>query len=798
MKVSESWLREWVNPELSTQDLADQITMAGLEVDAIEPVAPKFNGVIVGEIVSIEQHPDADKLRVCQVAGQGDALTQVVCGAANARAGIKIPFATVGAVLPGDFKIKKAKLRGVESFGMLCAQTELQLGEDDDGLWELAESAPVGSDIREYLSLEDTCIDVDLTPNRSDCLSIKGVAREVGVLNRLMVNEPLIEPVAASLDETFPVELSAKEGCPRYVGRIIRGVDLSKPSPLWMQERLRRAGINSKDIAVDTTNYILLELGQPMHAFDRQKLSGGIEVRWAKAGESIDLLNGQQVELTEGTLVIADENKALAIAGVMGGSESAVSESTQDILLESAFFVPETIAGKARSYGLHTDSSHRFERGVDYRLQEQAIERATRLITEVAGGEVGPVFVTEAEHSILQTRTVTLRKQRIESGLGFAIPENDVMEILTRLGLKELSQDESGWQFEIPSYRFDLEIEADLLEELARIYGYNNLPTTSPTMSMALPMDEETALGIDSVRAHLASRDYQEAVCYTFVDEDIQQGMDPGSTPITLKNPISADMSVMRTSLLQSLVKALQYNVNRQQSRVRLFEAGLQFTSVGEQSSELEGIVQTPMLAALIYGHRQEESWSQKPESVDFYDLKGDLESLIALTAKPEAFSFAASEHPAMHPGQTAAILLEGEVVGHVGALHPVLCKRLELSQVAYAFEMTQSSVATAALPVFETLSRHPEVRRDIAVIVDRSTSVAELEKAVKQSAGESLTKLKVFDVYMGEGIDSNRKSIALGLTFQHLSRTLTDEEITQTQDAVIAHLKATLGAELR
>lgn len=449
MKISESWLREWVNPELTTQEIADQITMAGLEVDAIENLAGQFSGVVVAEIISVEQHPDADKLRVCQVAGLGDELTQVVCGAPNANVGLKVPFATVGAVLPENLnhkkmEIKKAKLRGVESFGMLCGQTELQLGDDDSGLWELPIDAPVGNDLNDYLGLNDSVIDIDLTPNRSDCLSLKGIARDVGVLNRLAVNQPAITPVAATIDDVFPVELNAVDMCPRYVGRIIRGIDLSKPTPLWMQECLRRAGLNSKDIVVDTTNYVLLELGQPMHAFDFDKLSGSIDVRKAKAGEKLALLNGQEATLKDDTLVIADNASALAIAGVMGGNDSAVSASTTNIFLESAFFAPVAIAGRARAYGLHTDSSHRFERGVDYQLQEQAIERATQLIIDVAGGEVGPVSVTEAEHDLLSPRSVKLRRSRIKSGLGFEMADEEVLDILQRLGLALESSDNEG------------------------------------------------------------------------------------------------------------------------------------------------------------------------------------------------------------------------------------------------------------------------------------------------------------------------------------------------------------------
>ena len=799
MKVSESWLREWVNPSLTSDELAAQITMAGLEVDAIEPVAEVFSGVVVGEIVAIEQHPDADKLRVCQVKGQDGSPVQVVCGAPNARKGIKIPFATVGAVLPGNFKIKKAKLRGVESFGMLCAQTELKLGEDDDGLWELALDAPVGEDLRDYLSLNDVAIDVDLTPNRSDCLSIKGIAREVAVLNRLAVTAPQYDMVTPVNNDTFSVKLSATDACPRYVGRIIKNVDHAKSTPLWMQERLRRAGLNSKDIVVDTTNYVLLEMGQPMHAFDLAKLSGGIDVRYAKQGESLELLNGQTVELDSDTLVIADAEKPLAMAGIMGGQASAVSESTKDILLESAFFAPTAIAGRSRRYGLHTDSSHRFERGVDYALQEEAIERATQLIVSIAGGESGPLFSAEAEHELLKTRTVNLRRARIEKNLGFAMPDSEVVDILTRLGLTMLDETPEGWSLSIPSYRFDISIEADLMEELARVYGYNNLPTTDLKMSISLPRHTEAVIGIQAIKSHLVSRDYQEAVCYSFVEPELQALMDPSVEAVKLQNPISADMAVMRTSLLQSLVGALQHNLNRQQTRVRLFETGLRFVpDSAVKAKGIAGVKQQAMVAGLIYGPRQDESWMGKSEKVDFYDLKGDIESLFAITRLTDELSYSPAEHPVMHPGQTAAIHLNGQVVGYLGAIHPQLQKALSLPQTAFMFEIEQSALGSAVLPRFAPLSKFPEVRRDLAVVVDQTITSQQLLDEVKAAGGEFLSNLKIFDVYVGEGIDSHRKSVALGLTFQALSRTLAEDDINQAMDAIIKALTQSFNAELR
>jgi phenylalanyl-tRNA synthetase beta chain len=801
MKLSENWLREWVNPELTTDELVEQITMGGLEVDAVEPVAGDFSGIIVGEILETEQHPDADKLRVCKVAG-GDEVAQVVCGAPNARPGIKIPFATVGAKLPPGadgkpFKIKKAKLRGVESFGMLCAQTELQLGDDSDGLWELAADAPVGLDLREYLGLDDNCIEVDLTPNRSDCLSVKGIARDVGVLNRLAVTEPAIEAVVPTITDTFNVKLSAGESCSRYVGRIIRGIDISQPSPLWMQEKLRRAGLRSIDAVVDVTNYVLLELGQPMHAFDLNTLVGAIDVRMAVAGEELTLLDGQEIKLRDDTVVIADENRAIAMAGIMGGSASSVTAATQDIFLEGAFFSPVAIAGKARNYGLHTDSSHRFERGVDYKLQETAIERATALLLDAVGGEAGPLILTENEFSPAD-REVTLRRARILSGLGFDMADDEVIDILSRLGLSQTSSTAEGWIFSVPSYRFDISIEEDLLEELARVYGYNRLPTTSLTADLTIAMQQESIIGLDAVRRQLIAKGYQESITYSFVEPKLQQLFDDGSDKITLKNPISADMAEMRTSLWPGLVGALQHNLNRQQGRVRLFETGQRFVS---KDKDMNSLQQEPMLAGLIYGSKLDESWSAESEKVDFFDLKGDLESVLALTATAnsgEDFTFSAGKHLALHPGQTAEILLAGNVVGIIGAMHPQLQQKLGLAQPAYLFEITQQAIANAKLPEFLPLSKYPEVRRDIAVVVDQTISVAKLKNTVILTAGDDLIDLKVFDVYVGKGIDPQRKSVALGLTYQHPSRTLTEEEINASMECVVKALEQEYEASLR
>jgi phenylalanyl-tRNA synthetase beta chain len=788
--ISEQWLREWVSPEISTEDLAHQITMAGLEVDAIDPVAGEFSGVVVAEIISAEQHPDADKLRICQV-DTGSDTVQIVCGAPNARAGLKAPLATVGGVLPGDFKIKKAKLRGVESFGMLCAEQELGLSDASEGLMELAGEAPVGADLRDYLKLDDQMIEIGLTPNRADCLGLAGIAREVGLLNDLPVNAPAFEKVQESHGETFPVELLNPERCPKFVGRVIRGIDVSRPSPLWLQEKLRRVGLRSIDAVVDITNFVMMELGQPMHAFDLGQLHGGIRVRTAQEGESLDLLDGQTVELKSDTLVIADHRGPVAMAGVMGGQASAVSDTTIDLFLEVAFFTPELMAGKARSYGMHTDASHRFERGVDFQLQEKAMERASQLLLEIVGGEAGPLRETVASGSLPERPDVHLRAGRIEKLLGFSLDGVEVERILCGLGLGVTATKE-GWNCAVPSWRFDIAIEADLLEELARVYGYNRLPVTSIKADLVIPAKPEQQLGMRGLRSHLAARGFREAITYSFVDPGLQKLFDPGLEPVALTNPISADMAVMRTSLLPGLMGALIRNTNRQQPRVRLFETGLRFLP-----SE-QGLQQVPTLAMVVTGNRFDETWTARAEATDFYDLKGDLESLLELTRAADAFGFSAGQRDALHPGQTAMITRDEETIGYIGALHPSVCRELGLSSGAYVCEVTLSAVLQAELPKFAELSKFPEVRRDLAIVVDKSVPADELLTNVRAWAGTYLTDLTLFDVYEGKGIDPKRKSLALGLTFRDSSRTLSDEDVNLAVDQVVDSLEKNYKAELR
>jgi len=688
MQISEAWLRERVNPAVSTNELVEQLTMAGLEVDSVKPAAAEFSKIVVGEILTIEKHPNADKLNVCTVEVGKDEPLQIVCGANNVRVGLKIPAALIGAVLPGNFKIKKSKLRGVLSFGMLCSETELGLAESADGLMELADNAPVGLDIRDYLSLDDKIIELDLTPNRADCLSVEGVAREVAVLNQMDFKALAFEIVNPTHEETLVVNLDAPEGCPRYLGRLIKNVNPQAATPLWMQERLRRAGLRSLSALVDVTNYVLLELGQPLHVFDAAKLTGEISVRYAKDKEELALLNEQEIKLETDSLVIADDKQALALAGIMGGSKTAVNETTTDVFLECAFFIPTAIAGKARKYGLHTDSSHRFERGVDPFLQQKAIERATQLIVDITGGEVGVISeVVSKEH--LPTRpAVTLRKQRINKMLGIEMADDDVTAIFQRLGMTVETSTES-WAVTPTGARFDIAIEADLIEEIARIYGYNNLPNSSLLMRSELGQAPEALLPLEQAQDLLVAKGYQEAITYSFVDEEIQQLIAPDDKVIKLKNPISSELSVMRSTLWGGLLRAALYNTNRQQNRVRLFETGLSFV-------EIEGeTVQTKRLSGLVLGSAQAEQWGEKIRKVDFFDVKADLEALFSLSNLK--IDYTAEQHIALHPGQSAKLSNgQGEFIGWLGMLHPTLEKKLGFDTQVFLFELDLNKILSA------------------------------------------------------------------------------------------------------
>ncbi|WP_318432182.1 phenylalanine--tRNA ligase subunit beta [Photobacterium leiognathi] len=794
MKFSESWLREWVNPAVNSEELAHQITMAGLEVDGVEAVAGEFTGVKVGQVVECAQHPDADKLRVTKVDVGAEELLDIVCGASNCRQGIKVAVATVGAVLPGDFKIKKAKLRGQPSHGMLCSFTELGIDVESDGIMELAEDAVLGTDFREFLGLDDVTIDVDLTANRADCLSIAGLAREVGVLNRAEVTEPQFEIVAPTAADTIAIDVKAPAACPRYLGRIIRNVNVQAETPLWMQEKLRRCGTRSIDPIVDITNYVLLEMGQPMHAFDLAKIDGGIVVRMAEKGEKLTLLDGNEAELNDNTLVIADNKQALAIAGIFGGEFSGVNTETKDVLLECAFFAPDAIRGRARSYGLHTDSSHRFERGVDATLQTKAMERATALIIEICGGEVAPIVEAESETDLPKAATIELRRTKLDRLLGHSIASEEVVEILTRLGC-DVETTDAGWKAVAPAWRFDMAIEEDLVEEVGRIYGYNNIPNQSPVAALSMNLHKEANLPLKRVRDLLVDRGYQEAITYSFVEPEQQKLIVPEIEPLILPFPISAEMSAMRLSLWTGLLNTVVFNQKRQQPRVRLFEAGLRF--IPEESAE-NGMRQEMMLAGVIAGNRSDEHWDIATNTVDFFDLKGDLEAILELTANEAAFSFKAAKHPALHPGQSAAIVVDGKEVGFIGTVHPELERKFGLNGRTIVFEIEWAAINTRMLPEAVVVSKFPANRRDIAVVVSEDVAAGDVVEACRANGGELLTDVNLFDVYTGKGVEEGNKSLAIALTLQSAERTLEEADIASAVEAIVAALAEKFGASLR
>ncbi|MBD1588537.1 phenylalanine--tRNA ligase subunit beta [Pseudomonas typographi] len=791
MKFSEQWLRGWVSPQANRDELVARLSMAGLEVDAVIPAAGAFSKVVVGEVLATEQHPDADKLRVCQVSNGHETL-QVVCGAPNVRPGLKIPFAQIGAELPGGFTIKKAKLRGAESNGMLCSAAELKISEENDGLMELPADAPVGEDIRQYLHLDDASIELGLTPNRGDCLSLAGLAREVGALYNTPVTRPEVLPVAPTIEDTRPVELLAPAACPRYLGRVVKGVDLSRPTPLWMIERLRRSDIRSIDAAVDITNYVMLELGQPMHAFDLGEIRGGVRVRMAEEGEKLVLLDGQEVTLRDDTLVIADHERALAIAGIMGGEHSGVAHGSRDLFLESAFFEPVAVAGKARSYGLHTDASHRFERGVDYNLAREAIERATALLLAITGGDAGPVVEALSAEHLPHVAPVTLRAERVAQMLGLELPAEEIERLLTGLELAVTTSGAGQWTVQVPSHRFDISLEVDLIEELARLYGYNRLPVRYPQARLAPQLRTEAQAELPALRRLLVARGYQEAITYSFIDPKLFEHFNPGVKPLMLANPISSDMAAMRVSLWPGLVSALQHNLNRQQTRVRLFESGLRFVG------QLDALKQEPMLAGVACGSRLPEGWANGSDKLDFFDIKADVEAILGYAGALNAFTFVPGNHPALHPGQTARIERDGKEMGYLGALHPELTKALGLDRQVFVFELLLAEVNEGRLPTFTELSRFPEVRRDYALVVDEDVPAEAVLAVIRENAGEWLTDLKLFDVYQGKGIDPHRKSLAVGLTWQHPSRTLNDDEVNSTTQGILTSLEHRLNATLR
>ena len=788
MKLSESWLRSQTNLSIDTNLLVKQLTMAGLEVDSVSSVNV-ISGVKIAQIDDVQPHPDADKLKVCDV-NDGDKILKVVCGAPNAGIGKKIPFATIGAILPGDFEIKKTKIRGVESNGMLCAQDELGLGEDSAGLWELPLDAPIGEDLSDYLELHDNIIDIDLTPNRGDCLSLRGVARELGVINNCNVFFQSEDKVLSTISDSVKSTITAPEGCARYVSRVIKNINLNAKTPIWMQEKLRRSGIRSRSPIVDVTNYVLLEIGQPMHAFDLSKIDGEITVRYAKK-ENLKLLDDTSVSLDKDTLVISDQSKVLAMAGIMGGEDSSVGPLTDQILLESAWFNPKIISGKARKYGKHTDSSHRFERGVDPEIQHLAIERATSLILDICEGSPGPITETVLQDYLPGEKSISFENDEIRKQLGIEVDREEVEQIFGRLGLTKKNYESGFATWNVPSWRFDLEIQQDLIEEIARIKGYDNLPVTLPRFEAKTKnvKDHKT----DILKDILVNKGYQEAVTYSFIDPEVRKLLFKDIQGSTLINPISNEMSEMRVSVWPGLINAALHNLNRQQTRIRLFELGQCFMPV---ENALTGY-QT-QFAGLICGSRYEKSWSTPAVNVDFYDLKGDVETLLYTVVHGEECEFRAKAYEFFHPGQSAEILINKEVAGCLGRLHPSIGSKLNFKQPVYLFEINIDKVVTAIDEGFESISKFPEVRRDLAFLVDESVQASALISAVKNASGKYLVDLKLFDVYEGKDIENKGKSIALGLTFQHPCRTLTETEINSwINDAVTASLDS-FGATLR
>lgn len=801
MKFSENWLRSLVEIPADRAGLVERLTLSGLEVESVEVLGAQLEGVIVARIVECTPHPDADKLRVCRV-DTGSGEVQIVCGAPNARAGLKAPLATIGATLPNGIAIKAAKLRGVDSQGMLCSAKELALDVDASGLMELPEDAPVGALLAQYLGLPDASIELKLTPNRSDCLGLRGLADEVAAEFGIQAKGFDFAPVSATIKTQRAIRLEANADCPRYLGRAIRGIDPAAKTPAWMAQRLRAAGIKPISAVVDITQYVMLELGQPLHAFDESKLDGAIVVRRAHAGENSGLLDGSEAKLDPGFLVIADEHKPLALAGVMGGYDSRVTETTRDVFLESAHFAPAAIMGRARKLGLNTDAAHRFERGVDPELPRLAMERATALLIEIAGGQAGDIVEAALLEHLSHTTPIALRRARIARVLGIGIADAQVQRILSAFGM-QLEATHDGWRVTPPTRRFDIEREEDLIEELARIHGYAKIPARLPSGEPPSPTEDETILPENALRSQLAARDFNEAVCYAFVEARRLQAWGMAEHAVPLANPLSAEMAVMRTSLLPGLVDALRANRNRQQARVRLFEFGNVFQSreqgAGSRGQSGAAPRETTMLAAVACGNAHAEQWGEKSCALDFHDLKGDLESLLAMGGSRRAWTFEPDDLPAwLHPGQGARVLFNGEPVGATGALHPRLLRELDLGEDVYVFEVQAQPLRRRELPSAQALPRFPSVRRDIAVELPRTVAWAEIEGSLRQTLGPVLADTFVFDVYTGPGLKEDQKSVAMGLILQDRSRTLTDQDADRCVAAALASLETTFGAKLR
>ena len=813
MRFNESWVREWVDPPVTTQVLAEQLTRAGLEVESLEPAARsgELSGVVAAEVLECRPHPNADRLKLCVVDSGQDEPVEVVCGAPNARAGMRGVLARPGSRIGGGVKVRRAKIRGIASEGMLLSQAELGLGDEHDGIIELDPDAPPGAPIITVLGLDDAVFEVGVTPDRGDCLSLAGIAREIGALNHLTASGPSPEPVAPVVDDCLDVALEAPDGCARYAGRVVRGIDPQAKTPLWMSERLRRCGVRAVSPVVDVTNYVMLELGQPLHAFDLHRLEGGIRVRRAACGEQLTLLDERKVELRASTLVIADHQRPVALAGIMGGLDTAVSEATRDVFLESAWFNPSDLMGEARFYRLSTDASYRFERGVDPALQRTAIERATRLLLDMAGGQPGPI-VDETEPSHLPRRApVRLRSKRIGRVLGMDLPDDEVAGGLRRLGM-EVAETEGGWTITPPSCRFDIAIEEDLIEEVVRVAGYDRVPSAMVGGIVAPSGEAEAEVPAARIRRLMVDRGFQEAVTYSFVDPALQSLLDPDVAPVRLENPISSELSVMRTSLWMGLCSALVRNANRQERRVRLFETGLRFgrdpelrARVGDVAGwgvrgrdQVADVDQERCIAAVAMGPAHPEQWGSATRDIDFFDLKSDVEALLGLTGAAERFSFEPFAHPALNPAQTALIRDGDTAAGLIGGLHPRVRNSLGLPAAVFVFEMVLASLAVARVPAYAPVSRFPSVRRDLSVVVDGEAPIGRILDRVRVVSPALLSELSVFDLYQGEGIESGKKSVAIGLTFRADSRTLEDVEVDKLVEGIVAGLKVEFGAELR
>jgi len=789
MKISTQWLAEWVTSPMPHDRLAERLTMAGLEVDSVEPVMPGLSGVSVARVTEASTHPNADRLSLCRV-DTGSGESDVVCGAPNVRAGLMVAHAAPGAVLPDGKRIDNAVIRDVASAGMLCSAVELGLGDDAGGLIELPEDAPLGASLRDYLGLDDEIIDIELTPNRGDCLSMIGVAREVAALTGAPMRAIDVPAVSAQSSTEFAIDIVAPASCPRYAGRIIQGVNAAAPTPMWMVERLRRAGVRSISAVVDVTNYVMLELGQPMHGFDLGRLNGQIIVRNAANGESVELLDGQTIELDEDTLVIADSVGAVALAGVMGGGPSGVEAHTQNVFLESAYFDPIKLAGVARRYRLHTDASHRFERGVDFTGQERAIERATQLILDICGGEPGPVSVAEERSEIPVRTAISLRRTEVQRLIGITLSEAEIRDFLEKLDCV-VTEDAGRLSVTPPDFRFDLELEADLLEELARMIGYDNIPATLPSASMTLAGGSERRDADQQIRSYLIAQGYYEAITYSFIEDEDCRAIAPDKQAHRLENPISSDMSVMRTSVWPGLIRTANYNLNRQHEDIRFFELGMVF----EQTNP--GLQQRHVLSGIAVGRVQPEQWGAESRNIDFFDLKQTIAGVLSSLGQVD-FDWVAGSDAALHPGQSADLLCAGNRVGRVGLLHPSTARHFDLEHEAIVFEVELEKLPPRPLPAYSPISKFPSVRRDLSIVVDQGVAAGTLLDAVRQVGGESLKYLQLFDEYRGQGIDSDKKSLTIGLIFQAHSSTLRDEEIEATMERVLAALQSDFGGTLR